>query len=87
MNNKNVIRVNCTTNIKKKQKGDKMNSKTLKFILTIFSVYGTMQVTKEMNIADNWFITEFVRFLIVFVVVFVVSILLDKIYKDKDKEE
>ncbi|PPA85503.1 hypothetical protein C4A75_07430 [Brevibacillus laterosporus] len=64
-----------------------MNSKTLKFILTIFSVYGTMQVTKEMNIADNWFITEFVRFLIVFVVVFVVSILLNKIYKDMDKEE
>ncbi|PPA93202.1 hypothetical protein C4A77_19855 [Brevibacillus laterosporus] len=64
-----------------------MNSKTLKFILTIFSVYGTMQVTKEMNIANNWFIIEFVRFLIVFLVVFVVSILLNKIYKDKDKEE
>ncbi|AUM64719.1 hypothetical protein C0R09_09380 [Brevibacillus laterosporus] len=62
-----------------------MNPKTLKFILTIFSVYGTLQVTKEMNIANNWFITEFVRFLIVLVVGFVVSILLSKIYKDKEK--
>ncbi|MGG1443527.1 hypothetical protein ABE354_16060 [Brevibacillus laterosporus] len=62
-----------------------MNSKTLKFILTIFSVYGTMQVTKEMNIADSWLITEFVRFLIFVVVFFVVSILLDKIYKDKEE--
>ncbi|WPS85637.1 hypothetical protein SMD22_00830 (plasmid) [Brevibacillus halotolerans] len=62
-----------------------MNSKTLKFILTIFSVYGTMQVTKEMNIADSWLITEFVRFLIFVVAFFVVSILLDKIYKDKEE--
>ncbi|AIG25870.1 hypothetical protein EGH10_16780 [Brevibacillus laterosporus] len=62
-----------------------MNSKTLKFILTIFSVYGTMQVTKEMNIADSWLITAFVRFLIFVVVFFVVSILLDKIYKDKEE--
>ncbi|WP_031411350.1 hypothetical protein [Brevibacillus laterosporus] len=62
-----------------------MNSKTLKFILTIFSVYGTMQVTKEMNIADSWLITELVRFLIFVVVFFVVSILLDKIYKDKEE--
>ncbi|AYK07395.1 hypothetical protein B9C88_12710 [Brevibacillus laterosporus] len=62
-----------------------MNSKTLKFILTIFSVYGTMQVTKEMNIADSWLITSFVRFLIFVVVFFVVSILLDKIYKDKEE--
>ncbi|MBG9772983.1 membrane protein [Brevibacillus laterosporus] len=44
-----------------------------------------MQVTKEMNIADSWLITEFVRFLIFVVVFFVVSILLDKIYKDKEE--
>ncbi|MBA4534138.1 hypothetical protein [Brevibacillus halotolerans] len=62
-----------------------MNPKTLKFILTIFSVYATLQVTKEMNIANNWFITEFIRFLIVLVVGIVVSILLSKIYKDKEE--
>ncbi|AKF94790.1 membrane protein [Brevibacillus laterosporus] len=44
-----------------------------------------MQVTKEMNIADSWLITELVRFLIFVVVFFVVSILLDKIYKDKEE--
>ncbi|MCR8965881.1 hypothetical protein O0550_22250 [Brevibacillus halotolerans] len=62
-----------------------MNLKTLKFILTIFSIYATLQVTKEMNIANNWFITEFIRFLIVLVVGIVVSILLSKIYKDKEE--
>ncbi|CCF16097.1 hypothetical protein BLGI_4055 [Brevibacillus laterosporus GI-9] len=62
-----------------------MNPKTLKFILTIFSVYATLQVTKEINIANNWFITEFIRFLIVLVVGIVVSILLSKIYKDKEE--
>ncbi|MCR8937883.1 hypothetical protein O0555_11040 [Brevibacillus laterosporus] len=64
-----------------------MNTETLKFILTIFSVYATMQITKDMNIADNWFIKEFVRCLTSLVVALVVTIILDKIYKKKDKEE
>ncbi|AUM64482.1 hypothetical protein GOP56_00645 [Brevibacillus sp. 7WMA2] len=64
-----------------------MNTETLKLVLIIFSVYATMQITKDMNIADNWFIREPVRYLISFVVTLFVSILLDKIYKKKDKEE
>lgn len=63
-----------------------MNKETLKLVLIIFSVYATMQITKDMNIAD-WFIREPVRYLTSFVVAMVVSILLDKIYKKKDKEE
>ncbi|AYB41672.1 hypothetical protein D5F52_26300 (plasmid) [Brevibacillus laterosporus] len=64
-----------------------MNTETLKFILIIFSVYASMQMTKDMNIADNWFNREPVRYLISFVVAVVVSILLNKIYKKKDKEK
>ncbi|RAP25696.1 hypothetical protein C2W64_02408 [Brevibacillus laterosporus] len=64
-----------------------MNTETLKLVLIIFSVYATMQITKDMNIADNWFIREPVRYLTSFVVVVIVSILLDKIYKKKDKED
>ncbi|QOS97533.1 hypothetical protein JNUCC42_13110 [Brevibacterium sp. JNUCC-42] len=64
-----------------------MNTETLKLVLIIFSVYATMQITKDMNIADNWFIREPVRFLTSLVVAVIVSILLDKIYKKKDKEE
>ncbi|ERM18511.1 hypothetical protein [Brevibacillus laterosporus] len=64
-----------------------MNTETLKLVLIIFSVYATMQITKDMNIADNWFIREPVRYLISLVVTLFVSILLDKIYKKKDKEE
>lgn len=29
-----------------------MNTGTLKFILAMFSIYATMQVTKDMNIAE-----------------------------------
>ncbi|TPG70516.1 hypothetical protein EEL32_11500 [Brevibacillus laterosporus] len=64
-----------------------MNTETLKLVLIIFSVYATMQITQDMNIADNWFIREPVRYLTSFVVAVIVSILLDKIYKKKDKEE
>ncbi|AKF95571.1 membrane protein (plasmid) [Brevibacillus laterosporus] len=46
-----------------------------------------MQITKDMNIANNWFIREPVRYLTSFVVAVVVSILLDKIYKKRDKDE
>ncbi|WPS85639.1 hypothetical protein SMD22_00840 (plasmid) [Brevibacillus halotolerans] len=64
-----------------------MNTETLKLVLIIFSVYASMQITKDIHIADNWFIREPVRYLITFVVAVLVSILLDKIYKKKDKEE
>ncbi|PAY15165.1 hypothetical protein CJU60_00230 [Bacillus sp. 7705b] len=50
-----------------------MHRETLKFILTLFAVYATIQVTNEIGPANYWFLKRLIQFLICIVVFLVIT--------------
>lgn len=60
-----------------------MSKKTLDIVLSIFAVYATLQVTKDMSITHNWLLTEIIRLIICAIVVVIVTTILNLIFKNK----
>lgn len=60
-----------------------MNKETLKYILTIFSIYATLHETDGIRIAHSWILSEIVRFLFCMAVFFAVTFLLDAVFPNK----
>ncbi|MDR4229473.1 hypothetical protein FO507_19290 [Bacillus mojavensis] len=52
-----------------------MNRETLKFILILFTVYATIQVTNEIDFTNYWFLNRLIQFLICIVVFLVITLM------------
>ncbi|NPC91715.1 hypothetical protein HOO54_05555 [Bacillus sp. WMMC1349] len=55
-------------------------------LLPFFIAFATLQVTDDLNIANNWFLTEFVRLILCFTVFFIVMFIIGMIFKEKHSE-
>ncbi|MDA7026837.1 hypothetical protein PJ311_09480 [Bacillus sp. CLL-7-23] len=56
------------------------------YLLPFFIAAATLQVTDDLNIANNWFLTEFIRLILCFAVFFIVMFIIDMIFKEKHSE-
>ncbi|MET3684473.1 Na+/proline symporter [Alkalibacillus flavidus] len=57
-----------------------MNKKS---ILIFFLVFAVLQVTEELNLGDNWFVTTSIQFAICFVIFIVFSLIWTRVTKKK----